>query len=441
MKLKKPYLYFTYFVGFLILLSFLLPLVTGKKPGFVVDNKTFKVADTSLKLVYGLPIDSFDITKGTIGKNMMFGDILSEFSVPNSVVGKIEKAAKGIIDFRKIKAGKIFAFLKHKHRSDKPKYFIYEQSPTEYYFVEITDSITIEKREKAIHTHHMTASGIINTSLWNAMEEQQVNPMVAIELSEIFAWSIDFFGLQKGDAFKLMYDEQYVDSTSIGIGQIHGAWFRHAGKEFTAIPFEQDGRIEFFDAEGKSLRKAFLKAPLRFSRISSRFTGCRYHPVLHRNTTHYGVDYAAPIGTPVHAIGDGTIISAGWNGGAGNMVKIRHNSIYSTGYMHLRAFGPGIHTGSYVKQGEIIGYVGSTGLSTGPHLDFRVWRNNNPVNPLTMESPSVEPVNSDNMGQFMEFTNQIVAQLNRISLYRNAKVHNDITIYALRKRSTDAEAY
>jgi murein DD-endopeptidase MepM/ murein hydrolase activator NlpD len=273
------------------------------------------------------------------------------------------------------------------------------------------------------------------------MEEQQINPMVAIELSEIFAWSIDFFGLQKNDAFKIMYDEQFVDSISVGIGEIHGAWFLHAGKEFTAIPFEQDGEVEFFDAEGKSLRKAFLKAPLRFSRISSKFTGSRYHPVLHRNTTHYGVDYAAPSGTPVHAIGDGMIISAGWNGGAGNMIKIRHNSVYSTGYMHLRAYGAGIKAGRYVRQGEIIGYVGSTGLSTGPHLDFRVWRNNSPVNPLTMESPSVEPVKPELMDNFLSLCTSIVSQLNNIGFLQEKMESNDVKIYALRKSNTDTEAY
>jgi murein DD-endopeptidase MepM/ murein hydrolase activator NlpD len=441
MKMKKPYFYFALFVVFLGVLSFFMPYITGNGKYLSKANKLKKSSISTLRLAYGLPADSFEITKGTIRKNVMFSDILNEFSIPASVIRKIELSSKGIIDFRKIKAGNIFAFLKPKNQDNKSQYFVYEHSPTEYYFVEITDSITVEKRQKKIQTYHKTVSGIINTSLWNSMEEQQINPMVAIELSEIFAWSIDFFGLQKGDAFKLMYDEQIVDTVAIGIGQIHGAWFKHAGKEFTAIPFEQDGSVEFFDADGNSLRKAFLKAPLRFSRISSHFTGCRYHPVLHRNTTHYGVDYAAPSGTPVYAIGDGTIISAGWNGGAGNMVKIKHNSIYTTGYMHLRAFGPGIRGGSYVKQGDVIGYVGSTGLSTGPHLDFRIWHNNSPVNPLTIESPSVEPVKKDNREAFLLARNDIMFRLNQILLPGSKGSSNEVKIYALRNKMVDAEAF
>jgi murein DD-endopeptidase MepM/ murein hydrolase activator NlpD len=263
--------------------------------------------------------------------------------------------------------------------------------------------------------------------------------MVAIELSEIFAWTIDFFGLQQGDAFKIMYDEEYVDSMAIGIGEIHGAWFRHAGKEFTAIPFEQDGKIEFFDAEGNSLRKAFLKAPLRFSRISSRFTGSRYHPVLKRYTTHYGVDYAAPSGTPVLSIGDGVVISAGWSGGGGNMVKIRHNSVYSTAYLHLKAYGSGIRAGTYVRQGDVIGYVGSTGLSTGPHLDFRVWKNNAPVNPLTLESPSVEPVKKEQMDAFLAASAEIVMGLNNIQLRGTGDENQQI--YALKGKCSDSELF
>jgi murein DD-endopeptidase MepM/ murein hydrolase activator NlpD len=438
MKIKKTYLYFFLFFFVLVLVSVLFPFISKKADSSEVKRGTQLIAKA--KLEYGLPADSFEIVKGKIRKNTMLANIMSEFSVSNQVIGKIELAAKGIFDFKKIRAGNIFAFLKSKKSDGKSKYFVYEHSPTEYYIVDLTDSVTIETHEKAIETHHKTVSGVINSSLWKAMEDQKINPLVAVNLSEIFAWSIDFFGLQQGDAFKIMYDEQFVDSLSVGIGKIHGAWFLHAGKEFTAIPFEQDGKVEYFDAEGKSLRKAFLKAPLKFSRISSYFTGCRYHPLLHCNTTHYGVDYAAPIGTPVHAIGDGMVLSAGWCGGAGNMIKIRHNSVYTTGYMHLRAFGAGVHAGSYVRQGDIIGYVGSTGLSTGPHLDFRVWRGNSPINPLTMESPSVEPVHPDKMNSFLLVKNTIVSQLDVINLSGKEKPE-EIKIYALKGRCFDNEVF
>lgn len=438
-RMKRLYSLFILLIVVLIAIPF---LFKAKNRSTVNQNMTIRDSlsvNPDIKLAYGLPADSFVITKGKIQKNAFLGDILENSKLPAQIITKIEKAAKGIFDFRKIKAGNIFAILKPKKDENAPSYLVYEHSPTEYYIVEITDSVTVQKREKETITYHKNVSGTISSSLWNAMEEQKINPQVATELSEIFAWSIDFFGLQKDDAFKIMYDEEFVDSMSVGIGDIHGAWFRHAGKEFTAIPFEQDGKIEFFDAQGNSLRKAFLKAPLRFSRISSRFTGSRFHPVLQRYTTHYGVDYAAPSGTPVHAIGDGVVISAGWSGGGGNMVKIRHNSVYSTAYLHLKAYGSGIRTGTYVRQGDVIGYVGSTGLSTGPHLDFRVWKNNAPVNPLTLESPSVEPVKKEQMDAFLALSNEIVTGLNNIQL-RGFGDENQ-QIYALKGRCSDTDLF
>jgi murein DD-endopeptidase MepM/ murein hydrolase activator NlpD len=438
--MKKAYLYFFALVLILLFSSVFLYYTSKTNPELVSVQSDSSLISTQCRLEYGFPVDSFEIVKGTITKNKILGDIMSEFSIPVKIIAKLESAAKGIFDFRKIKAGNNFAFLKSKNPANGTQYFVYEHSPVEYYIVDLTDSVTIEKREKRIETHHKTTSGVINSSLWNSVSEQEINPMVAIKLSEIFAWSIDFFGLQRGDAFKIMYDEQYVDSISVGIGDIHGAWFRHAGKEFTAIPYIQDNEVEFFDAEGKSLRKAFLKAPLRFSHISSRFTGARFHPVLKRVTTHYGVDYAAPSGTPVHAIGDGMIISAGWSGGGGNMVKIRHNSVYASGYMHLRAYGSGIRSGTYVRQGEIIGYVGSTGLSTGPHLDFRVWRNNAPINPLAMESPSVEPVKPEKMAEFMVARNTVLSQLNNLKLPGIIDSGERI-FYTLKGKCADTDAF
>jgi murein DD-endopeptidase MepM/ murein hydrolase activator NlpD len=216
----------------------------------------------------------------------------------------------------------------------------------------------------------------------------------------MYAWTVDFFGLQPGDHFTVVYDELYVDTLSVGLGRIHAASFNHVGKELLAIPYMQDSVETYFDAEGNSLRRAFLKAPLRFSRISSRFSGSRLHPILKIRRPHYGVDYAAPVGTPVYAIGDGRVIMAGYQSGAGRIVKVRHNGVYTSTYMHLNGFGKGIAAGKYVMQGELLGYVGSSGLSTGPHLDFRVTRNGSPIDPLKMESPPVDPIKPENRVAF-----------------------------------------
>jgi len=232
------------------------------------------------------------------------------------------------------------------------------------------------------------------------MISEGIHPMVSSELSVIFAWTVDFFGVQKGDSYKVIYEEQFIDGRSIGIGRIYGAQFTWEGNTITAIPFIQDGKESYFDTDGNSLRKAFLKAPLQFTRISSRFSASRLHPILRIRRPHLGVDYAAPIGTPVQAIGDGKVVFAGSENGSGRMVKIVHNSVYSTAYLHLSGFGKGIYPGAMVRQGDIIGYVGSSGLSTGPHLDFRFYRNGSPVDPLAVEAPPVEPVMEENRERF-----------------------------------------
>jgi murein DD-endopeptidase MepM/ murein hydrolase activator NlpD len=238
-----------------------------------------------------------------------------------------------------------------------------------------------------------------------------LHPALVGEMSEIFAWTVDFFGLQKGDNFKVIYEEFSIDGKSLGTGRIYGAQFNRTGRSITAIPFIQDGRESFFDVDGNSLRKAFLKAPLQFSRISSHFSSARMHPILRIVRPHYGVDYAAPIGTPVKAIGDGRVTAATNEGASGRMVRIQHNSVYATGYMHLSRFGEGIAPGKFVKQGDIIGYVGTSGLSTGPHLDFRFYMNGSPVDPLKVDAPPVEPISEENKAKFEKIKTVVLSLL------------------------------
>jgi murein DD-endopeptidase MepM/ murein hydrolase activator NlpD len=243
------------------------------------------------------------------------------------------------------------------------------------------------------------------------MLKDGLHPSLVAKLADIFAWRIDFFGLQKGDSFKVIYEELSIDNRLLDVGKIYGAEFSNSGSRILAIPFIQDGRESYFDVNGNSLRKAFLKAPLQFSRVSSRFSSSRMHPVLRIRRPHYGVDYAAPVGTPVHSIGDGRVTKAEIESGSGRVVRITHNSVYSTAYLHLSRFGQGIAPGSLVKQGDIIGYVGSSGLSTGPHLDFRIYMNGSPVDPLRIEAPSVEPVSPENMERYGKIKSVIVSLL------------------------------
>jgi murein DD-endopeptidase MepM/ murein hydrolase activator NlpD len=237
--------------------------------------------------------------------------------------------------------------------------------------------------------------------LWNDVQKAGIPVMMALKLSDVYDCTIDFFGLQSGDCFDVMYEELFSEGEYVGLGKIYYAEFTHAGKVYNAIRFNAgENSSVFWNEKGESMKKAFLKAPLNFTRISSRFTYARKHPVLRIVRPHTGVDYAAPSGTPVVALGDGVVTHRGWAGGGGNTIKIKHPGNYVTSYMHLKGYAKGIVKGSRVTRGQLIGYVGSTGLSTGPHLDFRVYKNGKPIDPLKMESPSVEPVSKEDMPAF-----------------------------------------
>jgi murein DD-endopeptidase MepM/ murein hydrolase activator NlpD len=351
-----------------------------------------EVIEKKIEYIYGIPSDSFEVVNGVIGRNQMLGNILNSYGVSNRQIFDISNLPREVFNERKIKAGNKYALFLEKDSAQDVAYFVYEKDLVNYSVIHFEDSIHVEQRAKPVVVKTREVSGEITSSLWEAFQDMGANPFLAVELSEIYAWSIDFFGLQEGDKFKVIYDESYVDTNSVGISTIYSAWFHHSGHEFWAIPFIQDSVRAFFDEDGNSLRKAFLKAPLRFSRISSKFSNARMHPILKIRRPHHGVDYAAPTGTPVHAIGDGQVFARAYQRGGGNYVKIKHNSVYSTTYMHLSGFGKGIQVGAYVKQGDVIGYVGSTGLSTGPHLDFRFYKNGQAIDPLKVEAPPVEPV-------------------------------------------------
>ncbi|MBN1133174.1 MAG: peptidoglycan DD-metalloendopeptidase family protein [Bacteroidales bacterium] len=351
------------------------------------------------KMVYGIPASSYNVAYHKIKPNHFLSEILHSNGIQADKIHEISLLPDSLLDARKLKTGNRYAIFRDEEGN--PAFFIYEKDPVNYVTIRLnSESIEVRNGSKPLTHVLKKASGTIVTSLWESMKDSGINPILAIELSEIYAWSIDFFGLQSGDSFKLIYEESYIDSVPANKVKVHGAWFKHNGMEFWAIPFIQEGKLSFFDEEGNSLRKAFLKAPLRFSRISSRFSNSRLHPILKIYRPHHGIDYAAPVGTPVLAVGDGVVMKAEYSKGAGYYVKIKHNSIYSTSYLHLRSYGKGIRQGAWVKQGDIIGYVGSTGLSTGPHLDFRFYKNGTAVNPLLIEAPPVEPVSENNRKAF-----------------------------------------
>ena len=368
-------------------------------------NNTVDLAPT---LFFDIIIDSLDIEKHKINKNENLSDILSDHGISYQNIFQLVEKSKDICNVKKIRRGNTYHLLKTRDSIPVLNYMIYEKSRVEYIVFSFVDSISAWNGKKEVKRVIDTVNGTVNSSLWMALYENGQNPELANELSDIFGWTVDFFGIQKGDNFSVLFEHLVVDQDTFGIGQIYAANFNHSTSNYQAYYFVQDSIGEFYDEEGNSLRKTFLKAPLRYKRISSKFSNSRYHPVLKRYRPHHGVDYAAATGTPVHTIGDGKVIKKGYQKrGGGNYIKVKHNSNYTTVYMHLHGFAKGLHVGQRVKQGELIGYVGSTGLSTGPHLDFRVFKNGVPINPLKIKSTPAKPVNKENMEEFKHLSDSL----------------------------------
>lgn len=364
--------------------------------------------------MYGICIDSLDISEGKVQKNEFLANILQKEGVSYNTVNYIDRNCRKVFDVRKIKVGNKYVFLKTRDSIPQAKYWIYEIDRTSYAVFQLTDSIAAWRGEKEVITKVDHVGVEIKSSLWNAMSEAGCSADLILELSDIYAWTIDFFGIQPGDSCKVIFEEKYIagDTVPFGIGNVIASYFKNKGEGKYAFSFEQGGKKEYFDENGDNLRKAFLKAPLNYRRISSTFSNGRMHPVYHVVRPHHGVDYAAPSGTPVQSIGDGTVIDKGWDKkGGGNYLKIKHNSTYTTTYMHLKGFAKGISKGSKVKQGQTIGYVGMTGTATGPHLDFRLQKNGTYIDPLKFKSPSAEPVKSENMEAFRHSVDTLIRVL------------------------------
>ena len=362
---------------------------------------------------YGIPADRYRVQYGIVQPRQNLGSILGEHGVSTGTVHHLGEKARGVFDVRRIRSGQAYALFFSKHDSlAPPRFFVYEEDPKSYIVFDLRGDLAVSRGQNPAEWRTQTVKGQVESSLWVAMQRCEASPQLAIVLSHIFGWTIDFFGLQKQDEFRVIYEQEFVDGKALDNFHILAASFRASDSTYYAIPFVQDGEELYYNERGNSLEGAFLKAPLDFYRISSRFTNSRYHPVLKRYRAHHGVDYAAPAGTPVYAIGSGKVIAKAYQAnGGGNYVKIKHNGTYTTTYMHLSRFAKGLKVGSTVKQKEIIGYVGSTGLSTGPHLDFRVYENGRPINPLTIKSQPKKPISEANRAAFSQVCDSVVLKL------------------------------
>ena len=370
-------------------------------------------------ILYGIDATDYRLDQGEVQSGETLGKILNHYGVSAVEIDRLDREAAQVWPLRNIRAGHRYTAFIHEDSLHTPHldFLVYERNTSQYVVfgfhrcAEGRDSVSITLGEKEFTLKRQKRSAVIESSLWQAMVDGNMPYSLAAEVEDIYQWTISFFSVQKGDGFTVIYDEKLIDTVSVGIGRIWGVKFSHYGKDYYAIPFRQNKRVEYWEADGQSLRKQMLKAPLKYSRISSKFSYSRLHPVHKVRRPHTGVDYAAPKGTPVMAVADGVVTFKGWGGGGGNTLKIKHAGGYTTGYLHLNGFAKGIHQGSHVSQGQLIGYVGSTGTSTGPHLDYRVWKGKTPIDPLKIPQEPSEPIKAENLEAFEYVKAKVMAEL------------------------------
>ncbi len=365
-------------------------------------------------ILYGINADNYQLVEGQIGAGETMSNIFDGFGLGPARIHRIEQVSRDSFDLRKVRAGNRYVAFLEPDSLARLAHFVYEKSLTDYFVITLGggDTVKVRNGQKPVRIDRRHANAEISSSMWNAIVDNGLPPALAAELEDIYGWSIDFFGIQSGDSFEVIYDQRYVDTLPVGIGRIWGSVFKHADKTHYAIPFRQDGKIAYWDENGNSLKKQFLKAPLKYTRISSGYSNARRHPITRVVRPHQAIDYAAPSGTPVSAVADGVVSRRFWDSkGGGNTLFIKHARGYESGYLHLRGFASGIVVGARVRQGQVIGYVGTTGASTGPHLDFRVRVNGRPVNPLKIPQEPGEPVKAANKAAFEQVRARVMGEL------------------------------
>ena len=366
---------------------------------------------------FGYTLNNYNVKKSKVKNGDSFGSILERNNLYYPQIYNIVQKVKKVYDIRKINIGKHYTILSSKDSLKTPLVFIYQPNKIDYVVVSLTDSLWAEKKSKAVKIKEFEAEGIITSSLSETMEKQKLSPLLSNELSEIYAWTIDFFRLEKGDNFKIIYSAKYIDdSIYVGLNRIHSAFFEHRGKPFYAIEFETDpkrGIVEYFDENGKNLRRAFLRSPVQFSRVSSRYNLKRRIAYYgYRIRPHKGTDFAAAVGTPIRATASGTVTKSSYTRSNGNYVKIKHNGTYSTQYLHMDKRG--VKVGQFVKQGDYIGTVGMTGNTSGPHVCYRFWKNGRQVDPLKQKLPEAKPISKELKERYMVHMDPIKKQLDAI---------------------------
>lgn len=350
---------------------------------------------------YGINCKDMEVRKDVIRSRQNLSEILLAADVPYAKINEAVKQSRDIFDVRKIRAGNPYCLITDPSGEEDTCFFVYERDPLRYVVFELGEQVSVYEGRRPVMVRARLAEGRIRSSLLADFSRLGLDTELALQLAEIYAWTIDFYRIQPGDSFRIIYEEEYTGTKDLGTGRVKAARITHKGEDYYAFYYKQpDGTVDYYDQNGNSLRNAFLKAPLKYTRISSGYSQNRLHPILQKYRPHRGIDYAAPAGTPVVSVGDGVVEKMTYSKSMGNYVQIRHNRQYMTQYLHLSGFGDDLKQGAQVQQGDVIGYVGSTGLSTGPHLDFRFWIGDRAVNFLKQDIPTADPVKPAYMNRY-----------------------------------------
>ncbi|HSD09204.1 M23 family metallopeptidase [Flavobacterium sp.] len=398
-----------------IIVAVLFSMLSCTKEKEIVENH---VIPKSKKSDFGFKFSDFNVVQDSVKSGDTFGSILQNQNIGDKKVYDIVAQVKDTFDVRSIRINKGYTLLRSKNKTNTLSVFIYQPDALHYYVIDLRDSIAkASKKTKPLTLKRRTIGGVLKGSLSETLDAAKVEGSLASKISKIFAWSVDFFKVKKGDRFGLTFTERYInDSIYDGVDSLQAAFFEYKGKIIYAFPFEQNpgsGSVDYYDEDGKTLKNFFLKTPIKFSRITSHFSSNRFHPVQQIWKAHKGTDYAAPYGTPISTTAAGIVEQTGYTAGNGNFVKVKHNKVYSTQYLHMSRIL--VRRGQHVNQGQTIGLVGSTGLATGPHVCYRFWKNGVQVDALRLKLPNGEPMNPKNKERFLKKIEPLKFELDSVS--------------------------
>lgn len=401
--------------GVLLLNKYYIPSISPEVVSLPDSTENVAVEIKEPKMLYGMILqDDHIVIEDKIKRNQFLGDILEEYNVPAKLIHQVSLLSRKVFDPRKLTPNTKYTLICNQDSLKQARALVYEPNAIDYIVFKFGDSLSVKVCQREVTSVEKSVSGVIYANLSETIEKLGISHNLTNRFVDIFGWQVDFQRLQQGDKFKLIYEEQQVEGVAIGISKINAIYFEHYDHPYYAFPFDQGEGTDYYDEAGKSLRKALLKYPIEFTRISSRYNKHRFHPVQKRWKAHLGTDFAAPSGTPIRSVGDGIVQEARYKSNNGNYVKIRHNATYTTQYLHMSKIASGLSPGDHVQQGQTIGYVGSTGLATGPHLCYRFWKNGVQVDALHVELPASQPVKEENLPSFEIVKENLIQKLNAI---------------------------